>query len=223
MNNNNNNNFTIALPKGRILDVVLPILKRVGIEPEKSFFDEKDRKLMFKSNVNNINIIRVRSFDVVTFLAYGAAQMAFVGSDVLTEFDHSEVYSPIDLNIGKCRMVVAAQNDIAVNEDPRTWSHVRVATKYPNITRKHFESRGVHAECIKLNGAMELAPSMGLCKRIVDLVESGSTLKANDLVELEEICKVSTRLAVNRSFIKTNSKTIQPWIDKVGDIINEQK
>ena len=178
---------------------------------------------MFKSNVNNINIIRVRSFDVVTFLAYGAAQMAFVGSDVLTEFDHSEVYSPFDLNIGKCRMVVAAQKDIAVNEDPRTWSHVRVATKYPNITRKHFESRGVHAECIKLNGAMELAPSMGLCKRIVDLVESGSTLKANDLVELEEICKVSTRLAVNRSFIKTNSKTIQPWIDKVGDIINEQK
>ena len=220
---NNNHNFTIALPKGRILDVVLPILKRVGIEPEKSFFDEKDRKLMFKSNVNNINIIRVRSFDVVTFLAYGAAQMAFVGSDVLTEFDHSEVYSPFDLNIGKCRMVFAAQKDIAVNEDPRTWSHVRVATKYPNITRKHFESRGVHAECIKLNGAMELAPSMGLCKRIVDLVESGSTLKANDLVELEEICKVSTRLAVNRSFIKTNSKTIQPWIDKVGDIINEQK
>ena len=220
---NNNHNFTIALPKGRILDVVLPILKRVGIEPEKSFFDEKDRKLMFKSNVNNINIIRVRSFDVVTFLAYGAAQMAFVGSDVLTEFDHSEVYSPFDLNIGKCRMVVAAHKDIAVNEDPRTWSHVRVATKYPNITRNHFESRGVHAECIKLNGAMELAPSMGLCKRIVDLVESGSTLKANDLVELEEICKVSTRLAVNRSFIKTNSKTIQPWIDKVGDIINEQK
>ena len=220
---NNNHNFTIALPKGRILDVVLPILKTVGIEPEKSFFDEKDRKLMFKSNVNNINIIRVRSFDVVTFLAYGAAQMAFVGSDVLTEFDHSEVYSPFDLNIGKCRMVVAARKDIAVNEDPRTWSHVRVATKYPNITRKHFESRGVHAECIKLNGAMELAPSMGLCKRIVDLVESGSTLKANDLVELEEICKVSTRLAVNRSFIKTNSKTIQPWIDKVGDIINEQK
>ena len=98
-----------------------------------------------------------------------------------------------------------------------------MATKYPNITRKHFESRGVHAECIKLNGAMELAPSMGLCKRIVDLVESGSTLLANDLVELEEICKVSTRLAINRSFIKTNSHTIQPWIDKVGEVINERK
>jgi len=218
-----NHNFTIALPKGRILEVVLPILKKVGIQPEKSFFDDKDRKLKFKSNVKNINIIRVRSFDVVTFLAYGAAQMAFVGSDVLTEFDHSEVYSPFDLDIGKCRMVVAAQKDIAAIEDPRTWSHVRVATKYPNITRKHFESRGVHAECIKLNGAMELAPSMGLCKRIVDLVESGSTLLANDLVELEEICKVSTRLAINRSFIKTNSHTIQPWIDKVGEVINDRK
>ena len=218
---NQNNNFTIALPKGRILEVVLPILKKVGIQPEKSFFDEKDRKLKFKSNVKNINIIRVRSFDVVTFLAYGAAQMAFVGSDVLTEFNHSEVYSPYDLNIGKCRMVVAAQKEVVMNEDPRTWSHVRVATKYPNMTRKYFESRGVHAECIKLNGAMELAPSMGLCKRIVDLVETGSTLNANGLVEVEEICKVSTRLAVNRSFLKTNSSSIQPWIDKVGQVIND--
>ena len=216
-----NSNFTIALPKGRILDVVLPILTKVGIEPESSFFDEKDRRLRFNSNISNIDLIRVRSFDVVTFLAYGAAQMAFVGSDVLTEFNHSEVYSPYDLNIGKCRMVVAAQKEVVMNEDPRTWSHVRVATKYPNMTRKHFESRGVHAECIKLNGAMELAPSMGLCKRIVDLVETGSTLNANGLVEVEEICKVSTRLAVNRSFLKTNSSLIQPWIDKVGQVIND--
>ena len=216
-----NSNFTIALPKGRILDVVLPILTKVGIEPEASFFDKKDRRLRFNSNISNIDLIRVRSFDVVTFLAYGAAQMAFVGSDVLTEFNHSEVYSPYDLNIGKCRMVVAAQKEVVMNEDPRTWSHVRVATKYPNMTRKHFESRGVHAECIKLNGAMELAPSMGLCKRIVDLVETGSTLNANGLVEVEEICKVSTRLAVNRSFLKTNSSSIQPWIDKVGQVIDD--
>ena len=216
-----NSNFTIALPKGRILDVVLPILSKAGIEPEASFFDKKDRKLRFSSNISNIDLIRVRSFDVVTFLAYGAAQMAFVGSDVLTEFNHSEVYSPYDLNIGKCRMVVAAQEEIVLKEDPRTWSHVRVATKYPNMTRKYFESRGVHAECIKLNGAMELAPSMGLCKRIVDLVETGSTLNANGLVEVEEICKVSTRLAVNRSFLKTNSSSIQPWIDKVGQVIND--
>tara|TARA_B110000037_G_scaffold104741_1_gene121943 strand:+ start:85 stop:744 length:660 start_codon:yes stop_codon:yes gene_type:complete len=217
----NNNTFTIALPKGRILDVVLPMLSKIGIEPEESFFDTKVRKLKFKSNIQNIGIIRVRSFDVVTFLAYGAAQMAFVGSDVLSEFNHSEVYSPYDLNLGKCRMVVAAEKEMLKNEDPRTWSHVRVATKYPNITRKHFESRGVHAECIKLNGAMELAPSMGLCKRIVDLVETGSTLNANGLVEVEEICKVSTRLAINRSFLKTSSSSIQPWIDRVGLILDD--
>ena len=217
----NNNTFTIALPKGRILDVVLPMLSKIGIEPEESFFDTKIRKLKFKSNIQSIDIIRVRSFDVVTFLAYGAAQMAFVGSDVLSEFNHSEVYSPYDLNLGKCRMVVAAEKEMLKNEDPRTWSHVRVATKYPNITRKHFESRGVHAECIKLNGAMELAPSMGLCKRIVDLVETGSTLNANGLVEVEEICKVSTRLAINRSFLKTSSSSIQPWIDRVGLILDD--
>ena len=215
-----NKKFTIALPKGRILDLVVPILSKIGIEPEETFFDDKDRKLRFNTNIGYIDIIRVRSFDVVTFLAYGAAQMAFVGSDVLTEFSHTEVYSPFDLNVGQCRMVVAAQKETLDDEDPRTWSHVRVATKYPNITRDHFEARGVHAECIKLNGAMELAPSMGLCKRIVDLVESGSTLIANGLVEVEEICEVSTRLAVNRSFLKTNSQTIQPWIDKVGDLIN---
>ena len=116
--------------------------------------------------------------------------------------------------------VVAAEKDVIADEDPRSWSHVRVATKYPNITRKHFESRGVHAECIKLNGAMELAPSMGLCKRIVDLVETGSTLKANGLVVVEEICEVSTRLAVNRSYMKTNLNTIQPWIEKVEEAIN---
>ena len=216
-----NKKFTVALPKGRILDLVVPILLKVGIKPEKSFFDDKDRKLRFNTNISSIDIIRVRSFDVVTFLAYGAAQMAFVGSDILTEFNHAEVYSPFDLNIGQCRMVVAAQKETVDNDDPRTWSHVRVATKYPNITQNYFEKRGVHAECIKLNGAMELAPSMGLCKRIVDLVESGSTLKANGLVEIEEICQVSTRLAVNRSYLKTNSHTIQPWIDKIDEVIND--
>ena len=215
-----NGKFIIALPKGRILDAVLPILSKIGIEPEETFFDNKDRKLRFNTNISHIDIIRVRSFDVVTFLAYGAAQMAFVGSDVLTEFNHTEVYSPFDLNIGHCRMVVAAQKETVENEDPRTWSHVRVATKYPNITHNYFEARGVHAECIKLNGAMELAPSMGLCKRIVDLVETGSTLTANGLVEVEEICEVSTRLAVNRSYLKTNSQIIQPWINKVGELIH---
>ena len=215
-----NKSLNIALPKGRILDSVLPILLKVGIEPEKSFFDRNNRKLKFKTNIDYIDIIRVRSFDVVTFLAYGAAQMAFVGSDILDEFNHAEVYSPLDLNIGNCKMVVAAEKNVIADEDPRSWSHVRVATKYPNITRKYFEARGVHAECIKLNGAMELASSMGLCKRIVDLIETGSTLKANGLVIVEKICEVSTRLAVNRSYMKTNLNIIQPWIEKVEEAIN---
>ena len=210
--------LNIALPKGRILDSVLPILFKVGITPEESFFDRNYRKLKFKTNINNINIIRVRSFDVVTFLAYGAAQMAFVGSDILNEFNHAEVYSPLDLNVGKCKMVVAAEKNVISTEDPRSWSHVRVATKYPNITRKHFESRGVHAECIKLNGAMELAPSMGLCRRIVDLSESGNTLKANGLIEIEEILKVSTRLAINRSSYKTNYENINKILKKFKKI-----
>ena len=198
----------IALPKGRILEQALPILKKVNIFPEKSFFNKNDRKLKFDTNIPNIKIIIVRSFDVATFLIYGAAHLAIIGSDVLEEFSHSEIYSPIDLKIGQCRLVVATTEEILCDEDPLTWSYVRVATKYPNLTSGHFKKRGVHADCIKLNGAMELAPSMGLCRRIVDLSESGKTLKANGLIEIEEIMKVSTRLAVNRSAYKTNFEQI---------------
>ena len=216
----NDKDIIIALPKGRILKQVLPIFDKVGIIPEKSFFNEKDRKLKFETNISNIKLIIVRSFDVATFLIYGAAHVAIIGSDVLEEFNHSEIYSPIDLQIGLCRLVVATTKEILSDEDPLTWSYVRVATKYPNLTSEHFKKRGVHADCIKLNGAMELAPSMGLCKRIVDLVETGSTLKANGLVIVEKICEVSIRLAVNRSYMKTNLNTIKPWIEKVEEAIN---
>lgn len=216
-------NIILALPKGRILSELTPVLDKVGIVPEKAFLEKDARQLQFSTNIPSLKIIRVRSFDVATFVGFGAAHLGVAGADVLMEFDYDELYAPLDLGIAHCRLIVAELAVLADDDDPTRWSHVRVATKYPRLTQRHFAARGVQAECIKLNGAMELAPSMGLCKRIVDLVESGSTLKANDLVELEEICKVSTRLAVNRSFIKTNSKTIQPWIDKVGDIINEQK
>ena len=195
----NDKDIIIALPKGRILKQVLPIFDKVGIIPEKSFFNEKDRKLKFETNIPNIKLIIVRSFDVATFLIYGAAHIAIIGSDVLEEFNHSEIYSPIDLKTGLCRLVVATTEEILSDEDPLTWSYVRVATKYPNLTSEHFKKRGVHADCIKLNGAMELAPSMGLCRRIVDLSESGETLKVNGLIEIEEIMKVSTRLAINRN------------------------
>lgn len=217
----NDKNIIIALPKGRILKQVLPIFDKVGIIPEKSFFNEKDRKLKFETNISNIKLILVRSFDVATFLIYGAAHIAIIGSDVLEEFNHSEIYSPIDLKIGLCRLVVATTREILSDEDPLTWSYVRVATKYPNLTSEHFKKRGVHADCIKLNGAMELAPSMGLCRRIVDLSESGETLKANGLIEIEEIMKVSTRLAINRNAYKTNFKEINKIIKKFEGLLHD--
>lgn len=219
--NMNDKDIIIALPKGRILKQVLPIFNKIGIIPEKSFFNEKDRKLKFETNIPNIKLIIVRSFDVATFLIYGAAHIAIIGSDVLEEFNHSEIYSPIDLNIGLCRLVVATTKEILNDEDPLTWSYVRVATKYPNLTSEHFKKRGVHADCIKLNGAMELAPSMGLCRRIVDLSESGETLKANGLIEIEEIMKVSTRLAINRNAYKTNFKKMNEIIKRFEECLND--
>ena len=155
----------------------------------------------------------MRSFDVATFIAYGAAHIGVSGSDVLMEFDHPEIYAPIDLNVGQCRMVVASEAKLAETEDPRSWSHVRGATKYPNVTAKYFAARGVQAECIKLNGAMELAPTIGLCRRIVDLVETGSTLRANGLVEVEQIAEISSRLVVNRTAFKQSPELIGGWVD----------
>lgn len=219
MSQNNDVKLVLALPKGRILTQVLPVLARAGLEPEAAFFDSDDRRLSFGTNHENINIIRVRSFDVATFLAYGAAHIAIAGSDVLMEFDHPEIYAPIDLGIGACRMVVASDAHLAETEDPRSWSHVRVATKYPKVTARHFARRGVQAECIKLNGAMELAPSMGLCRRIVDLVETGSTLIANGLVEVEEITTITSRLAVNRAAWKQHPVLINGWIEKIRQAV----
>jgi ATP phosphoribosyltransferase len=195
----------IAVPKGRILAEVLPLMARAGIVPEAGFGDEDDRRLRFATSRPDIGLIRVRAFDVATFVAHGAAQIGVVGSDVIDEFDYSELYAPVDLNIGHCRISVAEPADMAADDDPRQWSHVRVATKYPNLTRKHFEARGRQAECVKLNGAMELAPTLGLSSRIVDLVSSGRTLKDNGLVEVEVIAHVSARLIVNRAAFKTRA------------------
>ena len=209
------NKYVLALPKGRILDQILPILSLAGLTLEDAFFDKKDRRLRFSTNDPQLDVIRVRSFDVATFLAYGAAQMAVAGSDVLMEFDHPEIFAPIDLQVGKCRLAVASPRDIAEDDDPKSWSHLRIATKYPHITAQHFASRGVQAECIKLNGAMELAPGMGLCRRIVDLVETGSTLVANGLVEVEHIADISSRFAVNRGAYKTSPDYIGGWIERL--------
>jgi ATP phosphoribosyltransferase len=209
--------IVIAVPKGRILAEVMPLFARVGIEPDAAFADEDSRALRFTTGRPDISLIRVRAFDVATFVAHGAAQLGIVGSDVLMEFDYSELYAPVDLGIGHCRISVAEPVDLAAKDDPRGWSHVRVATKYPNITRRHFEARGVQAECVKLNGAMEIAPLLGLSSRIVDLVSSGRTLAENGLVEIETIAEVSARLIVNRAAFKTRPREILPLIDAFRD------
>ncbi len=193
-----------AVPKGRILEEALPLLAKAGIVPEPAFTDGKSRALKFATNLEGLEIIRVRAFDVATFVAHGAAQIGIVGSDVIDEFDYSELYAPVDLKIGHCRISVAEPAALAESDDPRGWSHVRVATKYPHLTAKYFEARGVQAECVKLNGAMEIAPLLGLSSRIVDLVSSGKTLEENGLVEVEVIAQVSARLIVNRAAFKTN-------------------
>ena len=202
----------IAVPKGRILTEAVPLLERAGITPEAAFGDEDSRALRFSTNNPGIDLIRVRAFDVATFVAHGAAQLGIVGSDVLAEFDYSELYAPVDLGIGHCRLSVAEPADMAAGDDPRGWSHVRIATKYPHVTRQHFEARGVQAECVKLNGAMELAPTLGLAPRIVDLVSSGKTLRENGLVEVEVIAEVTSRLIVNRAAFKTRPD-IAPLIE----------
>lgn len=209
-----NEKLVLALPKGRILKAITPLLTRAGIEPEDAFFDEDARQLQFTTRDPELDIIRVRSFDTATFLAFGAAHLAVSGSDVLMEFDHPEIYAPVDLNVGHCHLAVAAPTEIAKTEDPQRWSHLRVATKYPNVTRSYFAARGVQAECIKLNGALELAPNLGLCRRIVDLVQTGSTLKANGLVEIDKIADVSARLAVNRTALKTRTGPINDLIGR---------
>jgi ATP phosphoribosyltransferase len=214
-----NENLVLALPAGRILTEVMPVLRRAGIEPEAAFEDGDTRRLSFSTNVAELTIIRVRSFDVATFVAFGAAHLGVAGQDVLMEFEYPEVYAPLDLKVGRCRIAVAEPADLAAGEDPSRWSHVRVATKYPEVARRHFAKRGVQAECIKLNGAIELAPTLGVCQRIVDLVSTGATLRAHGLVEVEHVADVTSRLIVNRAALKTRPETINFWIARFRDAV----
>jgi ATP phosphoribosyltransferase len=209
----------MALPKGRILGEVMLLLRRVGIAPEPAFDDPDTRRLRFATSDRRLDLIRVRNFDVATFVAFGAAQLGVAGNDVLMEFDYSEIYAPLDLDVGHCHLAVAAlasgtAPDADATADVAQRSHIRVATTYPEITRRHFAARGVQAECIKLNGAIELAPRLGLCRHIVDLVETGATLRANGLVEVERIAEVSARLIVNRPAMKTRPQEIGGWIER---------
>jgi ATP phosphoribosyltransferase len=208
------NPLILALPNGRPLSEVMPLLRRLGIVPEASFDDPASRQLRFATSEPGLDLIRVRPFDAATFVAFGSAQLGIASNDVLMEFDYSEIYAPLDLDIGHCHLAVAATADRAARDDIGRASHIRVATKYPEITRRHFAARGLQAECIKLNGAIELAPRLGLCRHIVDLVQTGATLKANGLVEIERIAEVSSRLIVNRAALKTCPEQIGGWIER---------
>ncbi len=211
--------LVLALPKGRILKEVVPLLGEAGIEIERAFEDEDARQLRFATNIPGLDVIRVRSFDVATFVAFGAAQLGVAGSDVLMEFGYKEIYAPLDLGIGRCHLAIAEPANLMDGDEPSRWSHVRVATKYPEITRRHYAARGVQAECIKLSGAMELAPVLFLCRRIVDLVQTGSTLRANGLVEIERIAEISSRLVVNRAAAKTRPEEVGFWIERFRGVV----
>ena len=172
----NHDKLIFAVPKGRILKELLPLLAPCGIVPEDDFLNKESRKLRFATNNPNLDIIRVRAFDVATMVAYGGAHFGVVGSDVIEEFNYDNLYAPLDLDIGHCRLSVAAPTGVGC-EDLKHCSHVRVATKYPNLTERYFAQRGIQAECIKLNGAMEIAPALGMASHIVDLVLSYLSLK----------------------------------------------
>ena len=219
-NINNSNKIIIAVPKGRILKELIPIFKKLKFLPEKDFFNSESRKIMFSSSNDLIDFIKVRSFDVANFVAFGGAHMGVVGLDVIKEFSFEEIYAPVNLGIGLCRLSVAEPIELALKDDPKTWSHLKVATKYPNITKKHFAERGVQAECLKLNGALEIAPKLGLSKRIVDLVSSGKTLKENELTEIEKIMDVTSYLIVNRDMAKAYPNKINRIISNFRKVIN---
>ena len=214
--------LVLALPKGRILDECGPLLAGAGIIPEDDLHNESSRKLRFITNHAEMDVVRVRSFDVATFVAFGGAQLGICGSDVLMEFDYPEIYAPLDLKIGACRISVAEPKATAGSDDPTTWSRVRVATKYPNIAKRHYAAKGIHADVVHLNGAMELAPGLGLTRQIIDLVATGSTLKANGLMETEVIHEISSRLIVNRTALKTRPEQIGAWIARFREALSQQ-
>jgi len=210
----------IAVPRGRITKDCRNILSKTSFAPDPLLFDKDTRKLKFKSKNKNIEYIKVRSFDACTFVAFGAAHIGIAGEDVIKEFNFSEVYAPLNLNIGHCKISIAALKSLLSKEDPDTWSNIRVATKYPNITKNFFAEKGVQVEIIKLSGSMELAPTLNMCRRIVDLVSTGKTLKENGLVEVEKIMDIQSKLIINRSAYKTDMNRIKKVINEFEKIVS---
>lgn len=211
------NGITIALSKGRIFEETLPLLAAAGIVPSED--PEKSRKLIIGTSRPDVRVVIVRASDVPTYVQYGAADLGIAGKDVLLEHGGAGLYQPLDLNIAKCRMCVAAPVGFDYTAAVRSGARLRIATKYISVAREHFAEKGVHVDLIKLYGSMELAPLAGLAEAIVDLVSSGATLKANRLVEVEEIMSISSRLVVNQAALKMKRDLLQPVISAIEGAI----
>ena len=203
--------ITLALSKGRIFDETLPLLERAGVrvldDPERS------RKLILPTSRDDLRVVLVRASDVPTYVQHGGADLGVAGKDVLLEHDGNGLYQPLDLRIARCRMSVAVRDDFDYADAVRQGSRIRVATKYTKTARQHFADKGVHVDLIKLYGSMELAPLTGLADAIVDLVSTGSTLRANHLVEVERIMEISSRLVVNQAALKLEREPLRALID----------
>lgn len=210
----NNDVIAIALPKGRLLPPALELFEGIGIACVRDLFDS--RRLICEDRDRQLRFLILRPADVPTYVEHGAADMGIVGKDQLLE-QRRDVYEPLDLGFGACRLVVAEPAELHKQDDPHSWSHLRVATKYPNLAEAYFSRKGIQAEIIKLTGSLELAPLVGLAERIVDLVETGQTLKENGLVEVEEIAKATARLIVNRASLKTKYRRVQALIEQMRE------
>ncbi len=209
--------ITIALSKGRIFEDTLPLLAAAGLTPSED--PDKSRKLIIGTNRADVRVVIVRASDVPTYVQYGAADLGVAGKDVLLESNTQGIYQPLDLNIGKCRMMVAVQNGFDYAAAVKRGARLNVATKYVETAREHFSKKGMHVNLIKLYGSMELAPLTGLAEAIVDLVSTGSTLKANNLIAVEEIMPISSRLIVNRAALKLKHDALQPLIDAFAEAV----
>ena len=210
--------ITIALSKGRIFSETMPILNAAGIYCEEN--PETSRKLVLKTNDEEIQLIIVRASDVPTYVEWGGADLGIAGKDILDEYKGDGLYQPLDLNIAKCKMMVACRKNFNYEESVNKGMRLRVASKYVNAARSHFAKKSLHIDLIKLYGSMELAPIVGLSDVIVDLVSSGKTLEANQLVAVEEIGEISSRLIVNKASLKINREILQPMIDKFSNAIS---
>ena len=209
--------LNIALSKGRILEEGLPLLERAGIRPSENPL--QSRKLILDTNLPGVKLTIIRAADVPTYVQFGAADLGIAGKDVLMEYEGDGLYELLDLKIARCRMMVAEPKSLASRDDPDSWTRLRIATKYVKTTQRHFAAKGIQTDIIKLYGSMELAPLVGLSDRIVDLVDTGNTLKANGLAEVEHIADISAWLVANRASMKMKQQALKSLVDKLEQAV----